>query len=78
MMIVHSMTTPIFGYLVTTDRYHDDKNRIIDLYLTTIKSEVPAALPEIFQGFHKTSMVFSAAILSHEDAVEFVEFYINR
>lgn len=73
MIAVDSFQTPILGYVVTTYRYHDNRNRIVDLYLTTIRSLVPGTAHEIFQDFKKTSMSMSSSILLHDEAVGLVE-----
>jgi hypothetical protein len=78
MLVVESFSTPILGYVVTTSRYHDDEQRILDLYLTTISSLVPATQTEIFQSFHKTSMSLNIALLLHSEAVDFVENFLNQ
>lgn len=78
MIISGTFHTHVFGYVVTTNRYHDAQNRVIDLYLTTIKSIVPASCEESFTNFRKTSMSLGSAIKLHYEAVNFVDYSLTR
>ena len=78
MIVAGSFQTPVFGYLVTTYVYKDKSDRIVDLYLTTITSIVPATSDEIFQNFRKTSMSMKTALLLHNETIDFVEDFFSQ